>query len=336
MREAMVRSCVLFIGFVVGVSIAACDSKPAPGSGPAEGVSADPGALPPEQLARVLAKVGDRVITLGDYKAALDRMDRFERMRYQTAQRRRTLLDEMVNVELLAREAERRGLHEQPETKAHIRMLQREEVTRRLRASLPDVAELPMTEVRAFYEQHKAEYSDPERRRVSVIRLTSAAAAEKVLALAKAGDAKRWGELVRQHSVPTAEGTPKPSKNEARPPLELEGDLGLVSAPGEARGGNPRVVEPVRAAVFAIAEQGDVHERVVAHDGSHYIVRLVGKSGPRRRSLQEAEATIRVQLLRARLKQLEEDLAAKLKNEFPVEINEEALGKLTLPSEPAQ
>ena len=65
-------------------------------------VGADAGAarLTPEQAGQVLARVGDRVITLGDYAAALERMDPFERMRYQTEDRRQALLDEMINVEL--------------------------------------------------------------------------------------------------------------------------------------------------------------------------------------------------------------------------------------------
>ena len=46
------------------------------------------GRLTPEQASQVLAKVGDRTITLGDYAAALERMDPFERMRYQTEDRR--------------------------------------------------------------------------------------------------------------------------------------------------------------------------------------------------------------------------------------------------------
>jgi hypothetical protein len=58
----------------------------------------------------VLAKVGEKPITLGDYARTLARMDEFERLRYQTPERQAELLDEIVNAELLAQEAERRGL----------------------------------------------------------------------------------------------------------------------------------------------------------------------------------------------------------------------------------
>ena len=43
--------------------------------------------LSPEQAAQVLARVGTRIITLGDFAAALERMDPFERIRYQSDDR---------------------------------------------------------------------------------------------------------------------------------------------------------------------------------------------------------------------------------------------------------
>src|SRR5580765_1821632 len=73
------------------------------------GEHAQTSSLTPEQAAKVLAKVGDSTITLGDYVAALEHMDQFDRLRYQSPERRKELLDEMIEVELLAREAENKG-----------------------------------------------------------------------------------------------------------------------------------------------------------------------------------------------------------------------------------
>ncbi|RYE88702.1 MAG: hypothetical protein EOO75_13010 [Myxococcales bacterium] len=82
-----------------------------------------PGNLPPEEAARVLARVGDRTITLGDYAAALERMNDFDRMRYQAPDKRRELLNEMIDFELLALEARRQGLDKSPELIAAQRRL---------------------------------------------------------------------------------------------------------------------------------------------------------------------------------------------------------------------
>lgn len=304
-------------------------------SAPSKRDGEDPANAP--DPSKVLARVGDRDITLGDYQAALERMDRFERLRYQTPERRRLLLDEMINVELLAREAERRGLQHEPETQAQIRMLQREEVLRRLRAELPALEELPSGEVRAYYEAHRTEYSDPERRRVAVIRVTSEVLAKTLLEAAQSADPEQWGELVRKHSTPARAGE-RPSKNSARPPLELEGDLGLVSAPGEPKGENPRVPEPVRRAVFAISEPGRVHSEIVPDGRAFYVVRLIAKSPARERSFAEAEPAIRVAVLQERLRRAERELSERLEREIPVVVDESLLDGLSVPvsSQPAE
>lgn len=313
-------------GLVSALTVAcACEDeqKDAPASAP----SAGPVALTPELASKVLAQVGERTITLGDYMMALDRLDRFSRLRYQTPERRRQLLDEMINVELLAREAERRGLDQQPETRAHIRLLQREELMRRERAKLPELADLPLSEVKRRYDAARDRFVDPERRRVAVIRSTSKATAELVLEQARGSDGRTWGELARRYSTLASSGTAA-SKNEARPPLELEGDLGLVSGPGIERGENPRVPEPVRKVVFELKQAGDVYPELVPVDGAFYVVRLVAMSPARQRTFEEAESTIRVELLQERLHEAEAALVERLRSEYEVVVDGAALAEV--------
>src|SRR5690606_15490405 len=50
-----------------------------------------PRELTAEERQAVLARVGERTITLGEYVATLERMDPFERLRYQSAERRKQL-----------------------------------------------------------------------------------------------------------------------------------------------------------------------------------------------------------------------------------------------------
>src|SRR6187200_3423370 len=91
--------------------LGACREKPKQSLGPIAATSvAPPGKLTPELARQVLAKVGEREITLGEYAETLERMDPFERLRFQSPDRRKQLLNEIVQVELLAEEAKRRGL----------------------------------------------------------------------------------------------------------------------------------------------------------------------------------------------------------------------------------
>jgi peptidyl-prolyl cis-trans isomerase C len=272
-----------------------------------------------EQAAQVLAKVGDKTITLGDYTAALEHMDQFDRLRYQSPERRKELLDEMITVELLAMEATAKGYDKDPLAQQELRAILRDAMLAEARKGAPTPADIPESEVRAWFDAHSAEYKDPERRRVSVVTVASESEAQAVLAAAKkTTGSTQWGELVRSKSLdPQAR---------ANVPVDLAGDLGIVSPPGDPRGDNARVPPEVRAAVFAIAELGAVHDKVVAAGGRFHVVRLTQTIPPHERSYEEAERSIRVKLAQDKLRAKEDDLIAELKKSVKVEIDEAALG----------
>lgn len=291
----------------------------------------------------MLARVGARTITLGDFAAALERMDPFERIRYQTDDRRQALLDEMINVELLAREAERRGLDQKPETQELIRQYQRDELLRRVRAEVPGPGQLSRDQVQAYYQEHKAEFVDPERRRAAQIVLNDAGLAARVLAEAAGADADRWHALVKQYN-PDAAGA-EGDKTVARPAIEVAGDLGLLTAPGT---GSPGVGAPggaggaagsasaeppeaVRRAVFEIGQEGQVYPQPVAVGGRFHVLRLVSKLEARQRSLEEVDAAVRARLVRSLQEQAENDLVKRLRQSIPVSIDEQALERVPEP-----
>ena len=285
-------------------------------------------ALSPEMRAKVLARVGDKEITLGEYASTLERMNEFERLRYQSADRRKLLLEEMIQVELLAREARRRGLDKQPETRARLRQVLRDELLRDARRALPKPEEIPTSEVERYYSAHQQEFQEHERRRVAHLEVTDRAKGLELLEQAKQASQKEWGKLVRQHSVDRRPATALGD------PDEFAGDLGIVAAPGVAGGENQRVGEPLRKAVFRIEAIGGVYPELVEDGGHYHIVRMIGKTEARRRSLKEAERMIRVRLLEQRAKRLEEELERELRQRFEVTIDQQALGKLKVPGGP--
>lgn len=291
--------------------------------------SSDAGAgLSPERAQQILARVGGRAITLGDYAAALDRMDPFERLRYQTEDRRQALLDEMINVELLAREAERRGLDQRPETVELIRQYQRDELLRRLRASLPGPADLSAEQVSNYYQDHRSEFFDPELRRAAHIELEDESAARRVLGAALGSSAERWRDLVVEHAKG---GAAAGDKTTARPPLEVPGDLGMLSEKADPQ--SPSAApEPVRQAVFAIAEAGQVYPELVVHAGRFHVVRLVSKLEPRQRSLAEVDSLVRARLVSKLQADAEAALIARLRENTSVRVDEAALEQVAPPT----
>jgi parvulin-like peptidyl-prolyl isomerase len=284
-----------------------------------------PGGLTAEQAALVVARVGERVITLGDYAATLERMDQFDRLRYQSPERRRELLDEIIDVELLAQDARRRKLDQAPETQQAIRQVLRDALLAEARRGLPAPADLSQDEVRAYFQTHHDDFREPERRRVAHIVVKDKETATKVLALAKKGTQRDWGNLFQKYSLDA------PKKGVPAPPLEMAGDLGIVGPPGDARGDNPRVPAAVRAAAFEAGAVGDVVGRVVVDEGGFHVVRLVGKTDAHERSLADADRSIRVALLQAKIAEKEKALEAELRKQFPVTIDEQALAKVEVP-----
>jgi len=324
------RHAVLLVLLALG-----CETKSKGGAAP--GSSASPSAsaqqalgITPELAARVLAKVGSHEITLGEYAATLQRMDPFERLRYQSPDRRKQLLDELIDLELLAEEARRRGLDKQPETQERVRQMLRDELLSEVRASVPAPSDISEADARRYYDEHRDDFREPERRRVAHIALTSEAEAKTVLEKALSANATEWGKLVDAKSK-DARGKP----SVALPP-ELAGDLGIVGPPGHARGENPNVPEPLRAAVFEIDKLGGVLPKVVAAAGGFHIVRMTGKTDARDRTFADAERSIRVALVQERIRNRETELEAELKKKYPVTIDEAQLAKIPVPAASAQ
>jgi peptidyl-prolyl cis-trans isomerase C len=289
------------------------------------------GGLTPEQAGQVLATVGERTITLGDFAAALERMDPFERMRYQTDDRRQALLDEMINVELLAREAERRGLDRRPETIELVRQFQRDELLARLRASLPDASQLPEADVSRYYQEHRAEFAQPELRQAAEIVLDDAATARRLAREAAGASPDRWRELVQKYAPDSVTDTG--DKTTARPPLAVPGDLGFLSAlPDEPADPVPAAL---RKAVFEIPKAGDVYPEPVVVGGRQHVLRLVSVREARQQLLAEVDSLIRVRLVEARQAEARQALIASLRQTQRVTIDETALQRIE-PALPAR
>ncbi len=284
---------------------------------PDAGDHAQTTSLTPEQAARVLAKVGDNTVTLGDYVAALEHMDQFDRLRYQSPERRKELLDELVEVELLAQEATTKGYDKDPVAQQELRAVLRDAMLKEARSGAPLPADIAEADARAYFEAHKADYKDPERRRVSLIVTKDEASGKAALAQAAGSTAAQWGELVRKSSIDT--------QAKANVPVDLAGDFGIVSPPGDSRGDNPRIPSEVRAAAFEIEKPNDVLARVVKSGEKFYVVRLAQKLDAHERTFTEAERAIRVRIAQDRAKNKEDEAYQSLRKQFPVKIDEAAL-----------
>lgn len=291
------------------LSLAGCKGKPSGEAPKAESASA--------VEAKVLAKVGDRTITVGDFLEALANLDEIDRARFEAPARRKELLDALVETEALAQEARAKGLEKEPAVAQELRMALRDAMLREIHRSVPKAEALEVAEVRAYYDAHAASYAEPERRRLQAIVVASEAEAKKVLtALGAAPTAQRFGELVKSRSTDASAKTGAP--------LDLLGDVGFVSAPGDDRGTNARIPEAVRKAAHALAGVGAVSEPIAA-EGAFWVVRVTSVSAARSRSFEEVEKTLRIALAQEKRRAAEKAKLAELAKAAKIDLDPQAL-----------
>ncbi len=284
--------------------------------------------LDPAQRELVVARVNDQVLTLCDFNRRMGHNNPYLRARFNAPEQRRALLQSWVDAELLAAEAQARGLGDEPEVRRFVAL----QLARRLesvtRAEVPSPA-VSDDEVRAYYEAHQSEYVTEAQVRASQIVLGTRAAAEQVLAEVRAhpDDDALFRERVRRLSVDL-------------PSRAAEGDLGFFPRAG---GGN--VPPEVAAAAFALQSNGQIADAVVASASGglnrgpgFHVIRLTARRDALRRTLEDESRRIRARLVREKREQAEEAamraLVERLRAASPAQIDEAALAAVQVTPAP--
>lgn len=290
------------------VAVAGCSKK-------ADEASEEPQEWPKHglteaQAGEVLAKVGDRTITVGEFAERLASQSPYLRARFESPERRREFLDNLIRFELLVYEAKRRGYADNPEIvrarrNAMIQQLIKREVDEPL-------AETPITdaEVEAVYEANPTEFDRPEQLRASHVLVTNEARGQKVLATAKKADIAGFRKLAREQSEDEA------TKDDG-------GDLRFFEADGE---GAPS--KAIRKAAFSIGKVGAVYPELIEDDDGYHVIMLTGRRPALTRTFEQAKRAIRHKLTRERKNASMEALMERLRQDIKVEVDYDALSEV--------
>jgi peptidyl-prolyl cis-trans isomerase C len=287
-------------------SLALCACKPAPGPDKA-----------PARSGPVLARVDDTEITASDLQDLLNRYAHtpFVAARYSTPEKKKELLDALIRYELLAREALRRGYDRDPDVqriakKQMVAQFEKREIIDKLRPE-----EVPPAEVEKYYREHQGEFTRPEEVRVSQILVRDEAAARKLAAQAKAQNtAEAFRVLVERES-------------QDQDSKALAGDLMFFDRK------TARLPKPVVEAAFAMTKPGEIAGPIASDKGFH-IIRLSERRPATTRTLDDAKADIQRKLVEQMRTQRKRELAEEARKTIRVDIYEDELAKLSLPSAP--
>ena len=277
-----------------------------------------------------VAHVGSEVITADEFKRRIDEQSPFLRSRYNTMERKKELLEALVRNELLAQEAQREGLDKSPAVReATKRAMIQELIKKQLDEKLTG-ADLPESDLRAFYDQNINDFVKPERARVYHIFLHAKDAKERAAARAKAAallkdiDARqKKGEVNAFQAVAMKE-----SKDQLSAPMG--GDLRFLSKDELSKAYGAELAN----AAFELKSPNEMTGPIDTPGGVE-LLKLQVKTVALNRTFEESKESIRGRMARERRSKDYDEFIKKLREGGKVAIDEVELAKVNPTEAPA-
>jgi peptidyl-prolyl cis-trans isomerase C len=237
--------------------------------------------------------------------------------------KRRQLLEEMVDYEVLLLEAERRGYASHP---AVIHAMREESVRQLLEGPLVVAPEsVPQAEVDAAYKERIKEFVQPEKRRARHVIVATQAEAKALIAEARKPGIDASELIARTARERSLDETTK----------RQSGELGFFFASGERPAGNQSYVHlDIARAAFAIRKPGEVASKPVSLKEGFSVIVLVDRVAAMEIPKAVAEATIAGKLAEQRSAQAADAVVAEHTKTHPVQVFPERNDWITLDRSP--
>jgi peptidyl-prolyl cis-trans isomerase C len=310
----MRNSCKSFPGSTLWLAAAIC-LVPAGGSS-ARSQEPQLSAAETERRARVLARFEGGKITVGDMEDAIAQKLPATRAQISTDAGRRRFLEDMIRYDVLALEAERRGFAKRD---AVSETTSRRAIDKMIGTAFPiDPAAVPGEAVQRDYEEQARKFNRPEQRRASHIVVATAADARSLITELKGGDRQAFAKLARERSIDATTRM-------------RGGDLGYFDRKGNpgTEHGTP-VAEPLAAATFGLAREGEVGRKPVALKNGFGVVMWTGTTPELRRSKAQVEQSLREKLASDAQRQQLSELVERLRAEVAPELHPELTDAIAL------
>ena len=283
-----------------------------------------------EKSGPVVAEVGDEKITADEVRQRLNETSPFLRARYNTVERKKEFLENMVRNELLAQEAIRQGYDKSPAVREQTKRAMIQELIKHQLDSKLAGTDIPEEELKKFYDAHLDDFVKPERARVFHILLPAkdarerAEAKKKAAALLKDIDAReKKGEVNAFQGAAIKESKDAPS-------APLGGDLRFLSKDELTRAYNAELAN----AAFELKNPGDKTQPFDTPAGVE-LVKLQVKTVAMNRSFEESKEPIRQRMARERRSRDYDEWVKKLRENTKVAIHEQELEKVQVDAAPS-
>jgi peptidyl-prolyl cis-trans isomerase C len=265
----------------------------------------------PEELAETLAKIDDVVITVGEFQDRINKQSPYVRARYTSLERKKEFLDNLVRFEVLAKEAQKRGLDKDAEV---VRTMKQVMIQKLLKDEFDKVKpeDISDQDAKKYYDAHPEEFNKPEEVRVSSILVKDESAAKKVLADArmKGVDNQGFRNLVAQYSTDAAT-------------KDRGGDLRYFDT------NTKEIPRSIVDAAFKLQNIGENSPPVKTEQG-WVVLKLTGRRKALARSFDEVKTTIKNRLYRDKRQDSMEAFVKALRDKANIKIDEGRLAKVQI------
>ncbi len=255
-------------------------------------------------------------ITVCDFIRQANSLPPRYRARFDSVERRKELLDEMISLAVLEQEAKRLGLDKTPEAEMHVERILADRMEARLRSELRARirGEIEARDEVAYFEAHPDQFNRPELAGAAhIVAATEREAREIIAQLGAPGaDSTLFAKLALEKSLD--------EETKAR-----GGNLAFFTRP-EVRSDLYRSVDPkIAETVFGMQNVGEIHPEPVRTDAGWHVIKLVGRRAAITRTIDQVRPMIRARIEEERLREAWERRLDEIRREVGVEVYPENL-----------
>lgn len=258
-----------------------------------------------EQRSLVLAKIGDREITVGSFIDQFQGKFHINYQRYNSITLLNRVIESQINYFAWVLEGYREGLQNNPDIKGEISTFAANYLSSRLESELVrGKVQVSEEEIQAYYDTHKSEFTEPRKIRVWEIAVKDAQLANDIARKARGG--ANFEKLAETYT-------------EKRPMRQRKGDLGFLSE-------NARLGDIVEKSFQAGPNQIVGPFRF----GAYYYVLKTGELKPAQlKDVSEVRGLIEGRIKNEKENQLRDQLVQELRKKYMYRINESLLRRVT-------
>lgn len=273
--------------------------------------------------ANVVARVGERTITVGELEDRMNELPRFQLAEFGATppERKKNFLERVILRDvLLELGGQKREAARSPSLANQVKRVRATATLRAIQSKVPQPAQIDSVEIKDYFEKHRAQYDAPERVAVWRILVATKQEAETVITEAKKDlTVAAFTTLARDKSLDKATHL-------------RAGNLGFLADDGTSNEAGVRV-EPSLVRAAKTVKDGELVPTPV-EEGQHgfAVVWRRGTVAPVKRTLAEVDEQIRAIVHRRKVEDATNQLIDELKKTKLGQVDTELLRTTDLPS----